>query len=177
MIRTVYSPLFPQNLQILPPIYVQFKSFWQNLRVYCSPYFDHDALMMHHALHVLDTSDSPFGWPCVCYKFYLLLIIRFLLILTGLSLVARCYSWRFWRRFYLLRGTEAGRYLPGNSSTGCVRTEWLEGLFRETTKPCCSGKEGLKPFFLLDRFNVFYRALCPEEMQKVHIAVTFHSVR
>jgi len=40
-----------------PPTFIQFTCFWSNLRVFSSPYFDHDAFM-HYALQVLDAHAS-----------------------------------------------------------------------------------------------------------------------
>jgi len=68
MMHILYLPLFPISKKILnfppiskkflnfPPIFVQFTFFWLNLRLFASPYFDHDAFMCH-ALHALDALD------------------------------------------------------------------------------------------------------------------------
>src|SRR6218665_3282879 len=48
--KIILSPYF---YKFPPPVLDKFTCFLHTLRVFCSPYFDHDAFM-HHPMHVLD---------------------------------------------------------------------------------------------------------------------------
>ena len=106
MMHIAYSPLVPQNLQISPLFFQNFKYsyfrknyvFVLKLVFFAFHYFDHDAFT-HHALHVLDGSGRL--WPSVCVALLPKDTARARYLFEGLGLVfGVCFCFYYYLYIY-----------------------------------------------------------------------------